>query len=185
MSNEQEVNQPAKREKQEPLNALQLAELELKQIEIAERKQALQDRKDEAEIRSLDLVDKRAAHESKKNSKARGKRTQESAAASMAQTRAGCNHHVGGDGAVGIQTGQGDLNRPSCLGGIQFLDGTIRLRCLRCGQPWRSNMPNGGDYNGEQHGPWNEGVTLWRNNQNKTFSVVGGLKVSSTAPQQI
>ena len=177
------VNQsePKKVGKAEPLNALQIAELELKQLEIAERKQALQDRKDEAEMRSLDLVKKRADFDSDQRRQSRTKKTQEANQADVQAAQSRCNHRCGGDGATAIATGQGDPERKTCIGGIQFVSGSIKLFCERCPANWWSDLPNGGERNNRQCGTWNEGVTLWRQSHNKVFAVVGGLRVEKTS----
>lgn len=173
------------------LTELQKTELELKKVEIAERKAKLLEqeadiewKKTQAELGRIQLGEKRQELETRQRNKERGKAEQQKAEADIKAMQGTCNHHTGGEGGTDIRYGQGDMNRPACLGGIQFVDGTIRLRCLRCGKTWRSNMPNGsahlpgGTYNGEFVGNWAEGIALWKNNQNKTMSVVGGIKTS-------
>ena len=191
MSEEQKETQPRERKQQEEQNEIQKqiqkAELdklrldrELKEIELEERKLALESKKVSDELARLELDEKKTQLDSKKNSKLKGQRNAAKVIAELQAMQAVCNHHCGGDGEIGIKMGQGDLNRPACLGGIQFLSGVIKLSCLRCGKTYWSDMPNGGNRNNKTIGTWAEGLALWRQNQNKVLSVVGGLKVTST-----
>lgn len=148
-----------------PKEPIELTELEKEELE-AKRLQN--------EIARLQLSDLRAQAETKTNNKKRGAIDAMKANADRKEQQRRCNHHLGGDGALAIVYGQGDEERPTCISGIQFTDQSIRLRCNRCGKPWRSDVPNGDDY----YGPWAEGVALFRKSLFKMIARVGGIIVA-------
>lgn len=143
---------------------------QLKQLEIEERKQALESKRIQDELFRIQLSEKKQELETKKNNKARGRADAERAIEDLKMMQERCNHHTGGEGAVAVMQGQGDLERPTCIGAQQFLDDVIRLRCMRCGAEARSN-----DKDRVRWGQW---VGLWRRSVNKQIMVVGGLKIT-------
>lgn len=149
-------------------------EEQMKALELEERKQALESRKLQDELARLQLSDLKAQVETKANNKKRGAADAKKAIEDRKAGRARCNHHLGGDGALAVVYGQGDMERPTCISGIQFTDQSIRLACNRCGQPWHSNFPNGND----EYGPFAEGVALFRKSLFKMIAIVGGVVVT-------
>ena len=150
---------------------------QLKALELEERKQALESKKIQDELARIQLTQARQELETKRSNKERGKIDAEKAIADLKSMQSRCNHHVGGEGPLAVTMGQGDLERPTCVSGIQFTNEQLMLRCNRCGKKWRNNIPNGDDF----HGPWVEGVQLFRKSQFKTIATVGGIKVSQSA----
>jgi hypothetical protein len=146
---------------------------ELEQLEIEERKQALESKKLNDELVRLQLAEKKSEVEMKRNNKERGKRDADEAIAKLREMQARCNHHLGGEGELAIVYGQGDMERPTAISGIQFTDQNILLRCNRCGKKWSQAVPAGD----ETFGPWAEGIELFRKSQFKQIAVVGGLVV--------
>lgn len=147
---------------------------QLKALELEERKQALESRKLQDELARLQLNDLRQQHEQKKHNKERGIKDAKEAIEARKAVQNRCNHHVGGKGAAAIVNGQGDLKRETAVGGIKFTDGSILLRCQRCGKPWNSEIPNGDEY----HGIWEEGLRLFQDSMFKEIAVVGGRQVA-------
>lgn len=146
---------------------------QLKAIELEERKQALESRKLNDELVRLQLDDKRREVETKKNNKSRGMADAKKAIDDLKAVQARCNHHTGGDGAMAIVSGQGDVERPTCIGAQMFLDDRIRLVCGRCRKEWFSDMADRQE--------WGRAVSLWRRSINKQMMVVGGLKFTKVA----
>ena len=143
-------------------------EEQLKALDLEERHQALQSRKIQDELARMQLGQLKQELETKTNNKKRGAADAKRAIEDRNAMRARCNHHTGGEGAVAIMQGQGDVERPTCIGAQQFLDERIRLTCQRCGEEWFSD-----DKNRQR---WMEGVNLWRRSINKQMMVIGGLK---------
>ena len=158
----------------EKLTELQQIELELKQIELEEKKQALESRKLQDELARIQLGQLRSEAETRKAQKERGRKSVEKAIADLKEMQGRCNHHLGGQGASAIIYGQGDKKRETSISGIQFTDGSIMLRCNRCGKKWRDTIPNGDDF----YGTWIEGVALFQESKFQQIAVVGGLKVA-------
>ena len=158
--------------KEQPTNELSLED-QLRLIELEERKQALESRKLADELARMTLSEKRAELETKKNRALKGADDAQKAIADRRRIQSICNHHTGGEGAMAIAQGQGDPERPTSIGAMQFLDQSIMVFCQRCFREWRSDVPNGDQARGI--GPWGEGVQLWRRSINKQMSVVGGL----------
>ena len=149
-------------------------ELEEKRLELEERKQALESKKVADELARIQLAEKKQELDTKLNAKRRGKEDAEQAIRERAHVQAICNHHTGGEGGIAIMNGQGDTDRPTCIGGIQFLDDSIELTCNRCFKKWNSAYPNGSAE--KNYGPWQEGVNLWKKSVNKQIAIVGGPK---------
>jgi hypothetical protein len=150
---------------------------QLKLLEIEERKQALESRKLQDELNRLQLGDLRAQVETKKINKERGAMDAKEAIEKLREQQGRCNHHVGGEGALAVVYGQGDMDRPTAISGIQFTDSSMILRCNRCGKKWNSKLPKGDEW----FGPWMEGVELFKKSQFKQIAIVGGLQVKSQA----
>ena len=151
---------------------------ELELLELEERKQALESRKIQDELARAQLDTLKAEREMKKGNKERGKKDAEKAIADMRFQQSICNHHAGGEGVMAVTMGQGDEERPTCISGIQFTDQRILLRCNRCRKPWRSDLPEGDLHTGGFHGPWAEGVNLFKKSQFKQIAIVGGRVVA-------
>lgn len=146
---------------------------QLKLIEVEERKQALESRKLSDELVRLQLDDKRKEVESRKNNKVRGAADAKKAIDDLHAVQARCNHHTGGDGAMAIVSGQGDVERPTCIGAQMFLNDRIRLSCGRCRSEWFSDDPD--------RQKWAYAVGLWRRSINKQMMIIGGLKFTKVA----
>lgn len=146
---------------------------QLKAIELEERKQLLESRKIQDELTLIQLTEKRRELETIKNNKARGKKDAELAIEELKRVQAQCNHHTGGDGGIAIMHGQGDIDRPTCIGAQKFLDQRIRLVCARCRTEWWSDDPD--------RARWNVAVGLWRKSINKHPMVIGGPVISKVA----
>lgn len=146
---------------------------QLKAIELEERKQALESRKLSDELVRLQLHDKRQEVDTRKNNKIRGAADAQKAIDDLRAVQSRCNHHTGGDGAMAIVSGQGDLERPTCIGAQMFLNDRIRLTCSRCRSEWFSDDPD--------RAKWAYAVGLWKRSINKQMMVVGGLKFTKVA----
>ena len=146
-------------------------DLDLKKLDYEERTQALESRKIADELARIQLGEKKKELATVQANKERGKKDAMEAIAARKRSQQYCNHHTGGDG-IALMQGQGDLERPTSIGGMQFLDQSFMLFCQRCFKEWRSNLPQG---DGASVGPWAEGVALWRRSINKQMMVVGGL----------
>ena len=146
---------------------------QLKQLEIEERKQLLESRKIQDELTMIQLTEKKRELETIKNNKARGKADAERAIAELKATQAQCNHHTGGEGGVAIMHGQGDIDRPTCIGAQRFLDQRIRLVCGRCRAECFSDDPD--------RQKWAFWVGLWRKSVNKNMMVIGGPVITRVA----
>jgi hypothetical protein len=142
---------------------------ELEALELEERKQALESRKIQDELARLQLNGLRAELEMKNSNKKRGQADAKKAIEDRDAMRRRCNHHTGGEGAIAIAQGQGDPERPTCIGAQQFLDDRIRLTCGRCGDGCWSD-----DADRQKWAYW---ANLWRRSINKQMMVIGGLKV--------
>lgn len=162
------------KEQEKQLGELEQLELEAKRLEIEERKQSLESKKIQDELNRIQLGDRRQELETKINNKAQGRASAEKANEDREAKQAICNHHVGGEGGLAVHNGQGDLDRPTCIGGIQFLDESIMLFCQRCGDTWRST---------DAPARWAAGIRLFQKTQNKQapISVVGGVKQTQKA----
>jgi hypothetical protein len=144
-------------------------ELELKRLELEERQQSLESRKIQDELARLQLGNLKQELETKTNNKKRGAADAKAAIEDLKAMQARCNHHTGGEGAMAITQGQGDIERPSSIGAQQFLDDRIRLFCQRCRAECFSDDPD--------RQKWAYWVNLWRRSINKQMMVVGGLKI--------
>lgn len=136
------------------LNDLELEELEAKRLQ--------------NELARLQLTDLRAQLETKTATKKRGAADAMKANEDRLAVQQRCNHHTGGKGALAITQGQGDADRPTCIGAQVFLDDRIRFTCQRCGSECWSD-----DANREKWAYW---VNLWRHSINSEMMVIGGLK---------
>ncbi len=155
------------------LTELEQLDADLKKLELEERKQALESRKIQDELARLQLDNLKTELETKKGNKARGAADAKKAIEDRDAMRRRCNHHTGGEGAIAILQGQGDVERPTCIGAQQFLDDRIRLTCGRCGDECYSDDPN--------REKWTYWVNLWRRSINKQMMVIGGLKMVKQA----
>lgn len=144
-------------------------EEQLRLIELEERKQALESRKLGDELARIQLGKLKMEAESVRHNKETGQKNALEAIAARDEMRRRCNHRTGGQGAEAIAFGQGDEERPTCIGAQVFLDETIRLMCGRCGDECRSNDPD--------RAKWAKWVQLWKHSVNKQMMVIGGLKV--------
>jgi hypothetical protein len=145
-------------------------EEQLQAIELEERKQALEGGKLQQELVRMQLGALKQEVETKKNQKVRGMADAKKANEDLAAMQARCNHHTGGQGAEAIAFGQGDEDRPTCIGAQVFLDERIRLVCGRCRSICWSDDPD--------RQKWANWVMLWRKSINKQMMVVGGLKIT-------
>jgi hypothetical protein len=141
---------------------------ELKRLEIEERTQALESRKIQDELARLQLGNLKQELETKRGNKERGAADAKKAIEDLHAMQARCNHHTGGKGALAIVQGQGDENRPTCIGAQVFLDDRIRLVCGRCRAECWSDDPD--------RQRWALWVGLWKMSINSEMMVVGGLK---------
>jgi hypothetical protein len=157
----------------EPLTEHEQMELDMKKLELEERQQALQSRKISDELAMITLTEKKQELETKKARSAKGADDAKKAIEDRRRIQGICNHHTGGEGAMAIAQGQGDPERPTSMGAMQFLDQSIMVFCQRCFKEWHSDVPSGDLSRGI--GPWGEGVQLWRRSINKQMAVVGGL----------
>ncbi|HWH59297.1 MAG TPA: hypothetical protein VN682_16835 [Terriglobales bacterium] len=148
-------------------------EEQLKRIELEERQQALESRKLQDEVARIQLEALKREAETRKTNKARGVADAQKAIEDRDALRARCNHHLGGQGAMGIVSGQGDEERPTTIGAQVFLDDTIRLKCNRCGDSCLSTDPD--------RAKWAKWVGLWKHSFTKTMMVVGGIKTTKVA----
>jgi len=139
--------------------ARELTELELEELEA---------KKLQNELARLELTKLRAEVETRTNNKKRGAEDARKAIEDRNAVRARCNHRPGGEAGMAIAQGQGDMERPTCIGGQQFLDERIRLVCGRCGDECFSDDPN--------RERWAFWVNLWKHSINKQMMIVGGLK---------
>lgn len=146
---------------------------QLKALELQERAEALEARKLQNELARLQLTDLRAQAETKANNKKRGVEDAKQAMESRKAEQSRCNHHLGGEGALAVTYGQGDMERPTCISGIQFTDKSILLRCNRCGRKANSKFPNGN----EEYAPFPEMVDLFRKSLFKMIAIVGGVVI--------
>jgi hypothetical protein len=140
-------------------------------LEIEERKQALESKKLQDELARIQLDEKKQELQTKKDQKVRGKADAEKAMRDRQAVQDICNHRQGGRGADGaVRNGQGDTRQPPCVGGIQFLDDSYMVCCVRCHQEWRST--DAPEY-------WMEGFKLFQESGLR-LGVVGGPKVIKT-----
>jgi hypothetical protein len=149
---------------------------QLKVLELEERRQALESRKIQDELARLQLTGLKAELETKKGNKERGAADAKKAIDDLRAMQDRCNHRTGGKGALAITQGQGDTNRPTCIGAQVFLDDRIRLVCGRCRAECWSNDPD--------RQKWAYWVGLWKASINQEMMVVGGLK-QARQPQMI
>lgn len=122
----------------------------------------------ENELKRMQLSELREKVESKVNQKKRGMADAMKANAERKAVQERCNHHTGGKGALAITQGQGDEERPTCIGAQVFLDDRIRLTCQRCGSECYSDD--------KDRAKWAFWVNLWKHSINSEMMVVGGLK---------
>lgn len=141
-----------------------------KQLELEERREALEARKIQNELQAAQLEDLRQQKAMKKANKERGQADAKQAIEALKAVQARCNHHTGGQGAMAILNGQGDLKRPTCIGGQQFLDDRIRLFCTRCRAECFSDD--------KDQAKWAYWVGLWRESTNTVMMIVGGVKTT-------
>lgn len=113
----------------EKTQTLEEMELELKKLEIEERKANLQDVKERLAEREMLRTNKQ------QRSKMNGQTIKQIKAQDRA-VQAACNHHKGGNAEQGIVYGQGDDPQYAVLK-HQFQNGDIWVRCLRCGKTWK------------------------------------------------
>lgn len=146
---------------------------EEKRLEFEERRQALESRKIQDELARILLDEKKRELETKKNNKERGIADAKKAIEDQKAIQGRCNHHTGGEGAIAILQGQGDLERPTSIGAQMFLDDRIRLTCSRCRAECFSDDPD--------RQKWAFWVNLWRRSINKQMMVIGGLKQTKVA----
>lgn len=137
----------------------ELTELEQEELEAKRLQNALA---------RLQLAELQAQVESKTNAKKRGAIDARKAIEDMQARKARCNHHVGGKGPEAVHFGQGDEDRPFCIGGQVMLDDRIRLVCGRCGDDCWSDSPDKARW-----GMWSK---MWRKSINQELMIVGGLK---------
>jgi len=141
---------------------------DLEALELEERKQALESRKIQDLLARIQLTQLQAELETKTNNKKRGQADAAAAIADLKAMQARCNHRTGGAGAIAIANGQGDVKRPTCIGGQIFLNDVMRLVCQRCRSEWWSNDPD--------RAKWAYAVELWKESINKEMMIIGGLK---------
>jgi hypothetical protein len=139
----------------------ELTDLEMEQLEAVR----LQN-----ELARMQLADLKAQVETKTNNKKRGKADAERAMADRKEVQNRCNHHTGGKGAEAVHWGQGDEDRPFCIGAQVFLDDRIRLTCGRCLSECWSDDPD--------RERWRVWVGMWKKSINQEMMVVGGLKIT-------
>lgn len=156
----------------EPLTEQEQLDLDIKKIEYEERKQTLESKKIQDELARIQLSEKKQELETKKNNKERGKEDARRAIEDRKKIQGICNHHTGGEGAFAIMQGQGDPERPTCMGAMQFLDQSFMVFCQRCFKEWRST---------DEPVKWAEGANLWRRSINKQMMVIGGSVQSKVA----
>lgn len=142
---------------------------QLKALELEERKQSLESKKIHDELARMQLSGLKQELETKTSNKKRGVEDAKKANEARESIRARCNHHTGGAGAEAIAFGQGDEDRPTCIGAQVMLDERIRLTCGRCNDVCWSDDPD--------RQRWQKWVGLWKHSINKQMMVVGGLKV--------
>lgn len=148
------------------LTELEQLDLDIKKLEYEERKQTLESKKITDELARIQLSEKKQELETKRNNKERGVADTEKAIADRKRIQQVCNHHTGGEGALAITQGQGDIDRPTSMGAMQFLDQSFMVFCQRCFKEWRST---------DEPAKWAEGANLWRRSINKQMMVIGGL----------
>jgi hypothetical protein len=112
-----------------PSEELAASELELKKLELEEKKLNLLDLQDRINERSLK---KEAAEQSRKTNGA----TLRQIAASDEAAQKRCNHRKGGQGMQGVMFGQGDDPQYAVIK-HKFGNGDIWIRCQRCGKTWK------------------------------------------------
>lgn len=115
---------------QEEINAeLQAAELELKQLEIAERRANLQDIKER-------LNEREVTRQTKTQRAVTNGQAINATKTAWASQQSRCNHRKGGNGADGIVAGQGDDAQYAVIK-HRMQNGDVWVRCLRCGKTWK------------------------------------------------
>jgi hypothetical protein len=104
-------------------------ELEAKRLEILEKKINIEDAQERIAERQLrrDAVSQKAYTNGA---------TLRDTATREAQVQKRCNHRKGGDGAAGIQLGQGQSSNFAVIKHT-MLTGDMWLRCQRCGKTWK------------------------------------------------
>src|SRR5271165_6368201 len=144
-------------------------ELELKQLELEEKRADVEAKKIRMELDRWELGNLKQQLEMKTSNKKRGQADALKAIEDLKAVQERCNHHTGGHGPTAILQGQGDPERPTCIGAQQFLDDRIRLTCQRCRAVCWSDDPD--------RAKWAYWVNLWRKSINKQMMVIGGLKM--------
>jgi hypothetical protein len=125
------------------------------------------------ELARLQLAELQMQVEQKTSNKKRGQADAKKAMEDRMAMQARCNHHTGGKGALAVALGQGDEDRPTCIGAQVFLDDRIRLTCGRCGAECWSDEPD--------RQKWAFWVNLWKHSINQEMMVIGGLKQTRRA----
>jgi hypothetical protein len=118
-----------KTSKKSEKSELEAAELELKQLEILERRANIEDlneRLDERKNRRMAV---------RMTSVTNGQ-TLNAIAKEQEQSQRRCNHRKGGNGAAGVMSGQGD-SLWLALMKHRMLNGDVWIRCMRCGKTWK------------------------------------------------
>lgn len=115
---------------QEQMDAeIKRAELELKLLEVEEKKASLQD------IRER-LAERQMTRDNKTQRSRGNGETLKQNDARLRSIQSNCNHKKGGNGAEGLINGQGDDSQYAVFK-HQFHNQDIWVRCLRCGKTWK------------------------------------------------
>lgn len=114
---------------------------EMLALEIEERKQAIESRKISDELARIELSEKKQALDTRKNAKTVAARDAMKADADRRAIQGRCNHHLGGEGAMALLNGAGDMDRKPCVSGTKLPGEVVRIDCNRCGREWFSNKP--------------------------------------------
>jgi hypothetical protein len=110
-------------------------------LEIEERKQAIESKKISDELARIELAEKKQVLDTRKNAKVIAARDAMKADADRRAIQARCNHHLGGEGAMALLNGAGDMDRKPCVSGTRLPGDIVRIDCNRCSKEWFSNKP--------------------------------------------